>query len=321
MRIIAVVLTLLATAASADAPFQTKEGGYRIDWRPDRQTLEIYEEPARNVYFDVTGCVFGRRVSGVFALYFEDTSQTFVAQHCQTEGGDRLSIYAPEDNADGPVFELYGDRVNYRLHPDRVAVTSRKDGNGFSIDWRPGGRLTANEQANHADPGSLDDPLLPRQLGLANLDSAMRDPELRQAIAGDATDWPGWSRLLLGGWVVGQTDDGNQRAALPAERANWPDHLDPNLHLYGDRPGARLLAAPHSAAPALFPIHRRILTRGPALPGDGDLVSAGWIYLCAGQDGCGFARLDDVADPLGPTASFIRPGPGHPWQLERLETD
>ncbi|MEM7240518.1 MAG: hypothetical protein AAF501_22170, partial [Pseudomonadota bacterium] len=89
------MLAAFVTTASAETPFHTREGGYRIDWSADHQMLEISGGDAQKARFDVTGCVFGRRVSGVFALYFETTPQTMVAQHCQTEGGDRLSIYAP----------------------------------------------------------------------------------------------------------------------------------------------------------------------------------------------------------------------------------
>ncbi|MEM7669148.1 MAG: hypothetical protein AAF317_08345 [Pseudomonadota bacterium] len=283
--------------------------------------LEISRGDAQKARFDVTGCVFGRRVSGVFALYFETTAQTFVAQHCQTEGGDRLSIYTPDGDSVYPVFELYADRVNYRLYPDRITVTSRMNGEGFSIDWQPGGRPAAPELSRPPDPGTLETPLLARQLGLANLDKALRDPDRRREIAGHEAEWDGWARLLNGGWSVEQVGAGQLRATLPADRVNWPKDLDPASHFYGDRPGARLLAAPHSAAPALFPIHRKVLVRGPDLPGDENLAAAGWIYLCAGRSGCGFARLADVGRPDGPVATFIRQASDDPWKLENLVRD
>ena len=311
---------MIAGSASAEpVHFVTSPGHYEIEWTPTAQTLEIESGGEARIY-DVTGCVFGRAKSGVFAVYFPGVTAPHVAQHCQTESGDRLSIYAPSEDPSHPVFEIYADEVDYMLRPDGISVRTVEKGRAEDLDWRPSG--TASVVAKDVlQERLLPKPLKPRQLGLARLDRALKDADQRAALVGDAAGWSGWQDLLRGGWVLERLPDGRQRAFLPAEIANWPRDLDPRTHVFGHRPGAMLRAAPHLSAPLLAPIHRRILAKAPALRNAEALTASGWIHVCAGTVGCGFASLEDVRTPGGAWAAFSREGPEGDWTLDRLQRD
>ncbi|MEM8793243.1 MAG: hypothetical protein AAGE80_16600 [Pseudomonadota bacterium] len=311
-------LLLAAGLASAEpVPFVTQAGHYTLDWTPARQTLEIKSETGTGQY-DITGCVFGRRISGVFGLYMAGVNSPHVVQHCETEAGQRLSIYAPTADDTVPVFEIYGESVDYRLGTDRLLITAIRAGKETRIDWRASG---ATPRRGLAERGveTLPQPLSARRQGLAVLDRQLRDPDARKELAGTESNWPGWDRLLRGGWASQTGSDGRQIAFLPADLANWPRDLEASAYLYGDRSGAQMYAAPHASAPALRLIRRVILSRGPGLEGESALEAAGWLHVCAGPDECGFVRARDVRSPDGPWASFSRAGPEAPWKLEQLQ--
>ncbi|MEM1276105.1 MAG: hypothetical protein AAGH74_06255 [Pseudomonadota bacterium] len=316
------LIPLLCVAGSLSAepvPFLTHAGHYAIDWSPTRQTLEI-SSPSIEASYDVTGCVFGRRQSGIFPLHIQGLEAPHIVQHCETESGDRLSIYAPQTDPRHPVFEIYATRVEYRLGPDRLSITARDAPRARHIDWSAEGARQASP-VDIPELRRLPDPLIARRQGLALLDRQLRSADGRRQLTGVHSDWPGWTRLLRGGWTTERQADGRQTATLPADRTNWPDDLEQAQHLYGDRSGALMRTAPHNSAPALRPIQRVILTPGPDLSGGEALRASGWLHVCTTSVECGFVRADDVRAPEGAWARFSRSGPGEPWTLEHLATE
>ncbi|MEM9044748.1 MAG: hypothetical protein AAGC81_08620 [Pseudomonadota bacterium] len=313
------VLPLIFAAGSACAEpvsFLTHAGQYTIDWSPARQTLEI-ESPDGTGSYDVTGCVFGRRNSGVFALYLKGLDSPHVVQHCETESGDRLSIYAPRSDPKFPVFEIYSHRVHYRLGSDHLNIDAIDPDRRSTFDWKPTGVIRGSESPE-VEIRRLPDPLAARRQGLAILDRQVRTPSERSVFLGEDASWSGWDRLLRGGWASERSDNGEQAAFLPADLANWPSELDRQDHLYGDKAGAQLRVAPQSSAPAIRLIHRVILSPGPGIEGEEAIEASGWLHVCSAPNECGFVRAEDVRTADGSWALFSRSGRQAAWKLERL---
>ncbi|MEM7506418.1 MAG: hypothetical protein AAF415_06710 [Pseudomonadota bacterium] len=302
-------LMLPAAAAAFEIPFITRPGGFTLERDPPAVVIEDGSATHR---YDAGTCRSGHRRE-VFALYFPEVDAPIVAHRCLTVHGVRLQIFAPYESGDEPVYDVTADGLDFVIAPDRLALTAWDTNHARQSSWRPQGAEAEPAwvwRIAEAAGSALPPPADPGPTDLAAL---LDDPAKRRAVIGEAAAWPGWERLLRTGWAL---EADGLRATLPWGQAEWPEGLDADLYVYGSEPGAVLRAAPNSSAPALIPFYARILQRGPGLPGDRALTEAGWLHLCTGPDGCGFARATHVAQFGGPHAVFVRNE--DVWQLETL---
>lgn len=311
----AALLVLPAAAMAFETPFLTRPGGFTLERDP---AVLVIDEGAATHRYDAGTCRKGHPRE-VFALSFSGVEAPIVAHRCLTIHGVRMQIFAPWQDPVAAVYDVTADGLDFVIAPGRLVLTAWDTINARQSSWRPEGGIDDPAwvwRIAEAEGRALPPPAEP---GSTDLDALLRDPATRRTLVGEAAGaWPGWERLLRAGWAM--SADG-LTATLPWGQAEWPGDLDPDLYVYGSEPGAVLRAAPDPSAPAIMPLYAQILQRGPGLPGEAALWEAGWLHLCTGPDGCGFARRSHLARFGGPHAVFARAGPGEPWQAQVLALD
>lgn len=310
----------------------------------------------RKVRYDFGQCrvdeaIHGGPGDGAFEVLLPGTVDTQVAVVCHmAEGGRRLLIVAPERDDRRPVFEKTANiELTYRLEPAHLVVRSDIGGKGQEDVWRPGdgvdeaeitlvNEFRAEAADRRLDPAPpVDDPEV-RALarGLAEI-AASRDTaslvamaapdvlisfggisgheELRKATL-EPDFWEEFGRAIAGGVAVIPVWETGPAVVFPAAYYYWPDELDVFGYLYADRKGAKLHAGPSVTTPVIADIEGRILAIGPFPARDEELSAAGWTYLCALAEGCGFAHADDVRSPIDWRAILTRRESEGPWLLQ-----